>query len=79
MFGEARDVEWLEAINKLVDVMLTRIFQCRMKHATKDATKIVPRVEEKLHIRWDTAAALTVIELQAGCGDFKVVPRLFTL
>jgi hypothetical protein len=48
MFGEARDLGWLEAIDKLVAVMSTRIFQCRMKHATKDAIKIVPKVEEKL-------------------------------
>ena len=37
MFGEARDLRWLEAVDKLVDVMSTRIFQCRMKHATSCA------------------------------------------
>ena len=73
MFGEAQDLGWLEAINMLVDVMSTRIFQCRMKHATKEATRVVPKVEEKLQLRWDAAAALTATELQAGCGDFKVV------
>ena len=31
MFGEARDLGWLEAVDKPVDVMPTRIFQCRMK------------------------------------------------
>jgi hypothetical protein len=72
MFGEARDLGWLEAVDKLMDVMFTRIFQFRMKHATWAATKIVPRVEEKLQIRCDAAAALTVVELQAGCGNFKV-------
>ena len=38
-----------------------------------EATRVVPKVEEKLQLRWDAASALTVIELQAGCGDFKVV------
>ena len=38
VFGEARDLGWLEAVDKLVDVMSTIIFQCRMKHATKEAT-----------------------------------------
>jgi hypothetical protein len=42
-------------------------------YATKEARKVVPKVEEKLQIRWDAALALTIIELQAGCGDFKVV------
>jgi hypothetical protein len=73
MFGEARDLGWLEAVDKLVDIMSTRIFQCRQKHAKKDGTKIVPKVLEKLQLRWDAAAALSVIELQVGCGDFKVV------
>ena len=73
MFGEARDLGWLEAVDKLVDVMPTRIIQCWMKHATKEATRVVPKVEEKLQLRWDAAAALSVIELQAGCGDFKEV------
>jgi hypothetical protein len=73
MFGDARTLGWLEAVNKLVDIMSTRIFQCRMKHMSKGAEKIVPRVEEKLQIRWDATASLTVTELQAGCGKFKVV------
>jgi hypothetical protein len=73
MFGEARYLGWLEAVGKLVDVMSTRIFQCRQKHAKKEGTKVVPKVHKKLQLRWDAAAALSVIELQAGCGDFKVV------
>jgi hypothetical protein len=67
MFGEARDLGWLEAVDKLVDVMSTRIFQCRQKHAKKEGTKVVPKVHEKLQLRWDAAAALS------GCGDFNVV------
>ena len=40
----------------------------------KEETKVVPKVQENLQLRWDAAAALlSVIELQAGCGDFKVV------
>jgi hypothetical protein len=52
MFGEARDLGWLEAVDKLVDIMSTRtIFQCRMKHGTKEATRVVPKVEYKLQLR----------------------------
>ena len=41
MFGKgARDLGWLEAVDKLVDVMSTRIFQCRMKQVTREATKV---------------------------------------
>ena len=73
-FGEeARDLGWLEAVDKLVDVMSNRIFQCRQKHMNKEGTKVVPKVHEHLQLRWDAAAALSVIELQAGYGDFKVV------
>ena len=35
--------------------------------------QIVPKVAEHLQKRWDAAASLTVMELEHGCGDFKVV------
>jgi SWIM zinc finger len=73
MFAEARTLGWLECVDKLVDIMSNRIFQCRTKHMDKVSLAIVPKVAERLQARWEAAASLTVMELQAGCGDFKVV------
>jgi hypothetical protein len=39
----------------------------------KVSTLIVPRAAEHLQAQWDAAAALTVMELEVGCGNFKVV------
>jgi hypothetical protein len=60
MFGDARDLGWLEAVDRLVDIMSTRIFQCRQKHAKKEGTKVVKKVHEELQLRWDAAAALPI-------------------
>ena len=78
MFGEARSLGWLECIDKLVDTMSNRIFQCRTKHMDKVSTVIVPTpVAERLQARWDAAVSLSVMELELGCGDFKVVEMSF--
>ena len=53
--------------------MSSRIFQCRTKHMDKVSTVIVPKVAERLQARWNAAASLSVMELELGCGDFKVV------
>jgi hypothetical protein len=64
---------WLDAVNKLVDIMSTRICTCRAKYAERDGSEVVPRVAQMLKKRWDAAASMIVLELEAGCGDFKVV------
>ena len=53
--------------------MSNRIYQCRTKHVDKVSTLIMPKVAEHLQARWDAVASLTVMELELGCGDFKVV------
>ena len=73
MFSGARDLGWLESVDKLIDVMSTRICVCRKKYDDRDATEMVPRVAQILKLRWDAAASMTVVELEKGCGDFKVV------
>ena len=74
MFGKAQSLGWLECIDKkLVDTMSNRIFQCRTKHMDKISTGIVPKVAERLQARWGAAASLSVMELELGCGDIKVV------
>ena len=73
MFCGARDLGWLESVNKLIDVMLTRICVCRKKYGDREAAEVVPRVAQILKLIWDAAASMTVVELEKGCGDFKVV------
>ena len=74
MFSDARDCGWLDAVNKLVeDIMTTRICTYRAKYSERDGSEVVPRVAQVLKKRWDAAASMTVLELEAGCGDFKVV------
>ena len=79
MLGEAPSLGWLECINKLVDNMSNRIFQCRTKHMDKVSTVIVPKVTGRLQARWDADASLSVMELELGCGDFKVVDEMSSL
>jgi hypothetical protein len=73
MFAEARLVGWLETVDKILDIMSTRIYTCRMKHIERHPGEVVPHVAQILKIRWDAAASMSVIELERGCGDFKVV------
>jgi hypothetical protein len=73
MFSEARNLGWLESVNKIVDIMSTRICVCRKKYSDRDGSEVVPRVAQMLKIRWDAAASMTVVELESGSGDFKVV------
>ncbi|KAI2512166.1 MULE transposase domain [Fragilaria crotonensis] len=73
MLSEARNLGWLEAVNKILDIMTTRVCACRKKYAERDGSEVVPRVAQILKRRWDAAASMTVDELEVGCGDFKVV------
>ena len=73
MFADARTVGWVEAAEKIIDIMSDRICCCRLKYDSRDDTEVVPRVAQILKKRWDASAAMSVAELERGCGDFKVV------
>jgi hypothetical protein len=45
MFDDAHNVGWLEAIVRIVDIMSTRISHCRIKHADRQASEVVPHLE----------------------------------
>ena len=76
MLSEARNLGCLEAVNKILDIMTTRVCTCRKKYAERDGSEVVPRVAQILKRRWDAAASMTVDELEVGCGDFKVVDTI---
>ncbi len=70
MFAAARDVSWLEALDKILDIMSMRIGDCRTKHLKRDDSEVVPRVAQILKIRWDAAAGMSVMEIELGRGEF---------
>ncbi|KAI2504091.1 MULE transposase domain [Fragilaria crotonensis] len=75
MFAQARTVEWLEAVESIVDVMSTRISTCQTKHIDREPGEVVPCVAQILKRRWDAVASITVVELVHGreiqcCGAF---------
>ena len=72
MFTQARDLPWMGALEKIVDIMSTRICDCRTKYLKREDSEVVPRVAQILKARWDAAASMTVMEIELGCGDFKV-------
>jgi hypothetical protein len=77
MFGEAQPLGCLDCIDQLMDISKSnRIFQCCTKQMGRVSTHIVARVADHLQAQWDAAASLTVMELELGCGSFKVVEML---
>ena len=74
MFNQARDLAWMGALEKIVDIMSTRICSLRTKYATRDdAAAVVPRVAQILQARWDAAAIMKVMELELNSNEFKVI------
>jgi hypothetical protein len=44
MFNAARDLPWMDALEKIIDVMMRRICSCQKKYERDDAFVVVPRV-----------------------------------
>jgi hypothetical protein len=75
MFAEARNLGWPEALERILDIMSSRIKACRSKYQQREEGDVVPRVAQILKKRWDATALLSVDEIELGCGDYKVVER----
>jgi hypothetical protein len=56
-----------------VDIISTRIYTCRTKYNDRDPCETVPHVAHILKVQWDATASMSVIELESGSRDFKVV------
>jgi hypothetical protein len=39
---------------------------------TREDSEAVPRITQILKASWDAAASMTVMEIELGCGEFKV-------
>jgi hypothetical protein len=74
MFAEARNLGCPEALEKILDIISSRIYACRSKYQQREDWDVVPRVAQILK-KGDAAASLSVDELELGCGDFKVVEQ----
>jgi hypothetical protein len=70
MFNSARDLPWMDALEKMVEVMLTRICNCRTKYRQRQESEIVPRAEQLLKKRWEATASMSVMELEEESGVF---------
>ena len=76
MFAKAQDLAWMDAIENIVDVVSTRICRCRgTQYLKREDSDVVPCVAALLKARWDKTVSMSVMELELGCGDFKVTSR----
>jgi MULE transposase domain/Ulp1 protease family, C-terminal catalytic domain len=73
MFLEARSLPWLDATEKIIDIMTSKISTNRRKYLTKAPQGIVARVAQEMKTEWDSAASLEVYQLEADKDQYKVV------
>ena len=51
MFNTARDLPWMDTLEKLINVMVKRICNCRAKYEWEDGSKVLPRAERLINRR----------------------------
>ena len=51
---------------------------CKLQtmHSKRNEGEVVPRVQKLCKARWEKAAAMTVLEIEEGCGNFEAVSVL---
>jgi hypothetical protein len=62
----------MNALEIIVDIMLTRIDDCWTKFLKREDSEVMPCVAQIHKGRWDAAASMAVMEIELGCGEFKV-------
>ena len=78
MFLAPRSMPWLEATEKIIDIMTSCILTNTMKYIKKNPDDIVGVVEQKMKEEWDVSANLEAFELESGGGQVKVTSRGIT-
>ena len=73
MLAEVREVGWLEAVDKILDIMSTKISKRREKHKGRDGNEVVHRALQVVMKSWDDAASMDVFNLEDDQNRFKVV------
>ena len=71
--AEARKLGWLGAVEKILNVMSTKISQRRQKYKQRHGNEIVQRVAQVVNKSWDDAASMDVFNLEDERNEFKVV------
>ncbi len=71
IFNSARDLPWMDALEKMIDIMLTRISTLRTKYAPHEDSEVVPPAQHLLRRFRDATASISVIELEDENGVFR--------
>ena len=61
MFLEARSLPWLEATEKIIDIMTSKISTNRRKYLTKPPQGIVTHIAQQMKSEWESAALLVQV------------------
>ena len=77
MFLEARSLPWLEATEKIIDIMTSKISTNQRKYPTKLPQGIVMQhIAQQMKSEWESAASLQVYQLEADKEQYKVLVGL---
>jgi hypothetical protein len=71
MLDSARHIGWMDAMEKIVDVMVTRICTCRVRDSDRPDSEIVPRAQQLVKYRYESTANMVVMELEQGGGVYR--------
>ncbi|KAI2506926.1 MULE transposase domain [Fragilaria crotonensis] len=75
MFLAPRSMPWLKAIEKIIDIMTSRISRNRMKYVDKNPDNVVAAVWQRIRDERDASAGFDVYKLASGGGQYKVTPQ----
>ena len=73
MFLEASSLPWLEATEKITDIMTSKISTNQRKYLSKPPQGIVTHIVQQMKSEWESAALLQVYQLEADKEQYTVV------
>ena len=76
MFGAARNLVWLEAMEKMVDTMLTRICKLWESYFKFDDSSIVTSFRNELHSLWEGTETMVVMETEPKTCIYQHHPTI---
>ena len=73
MFDKARNVNWLDCLDSMLDIVSTRI--CNLGNEYKDRSGVVVRVEQQLRLLYTNCASLRVQAIEDENDSFSVATQ----
>ena len=73
MFDKARNVNWLDCLDMMLDIISTRI--CNLRNEYKDRTGVIVRVEQQLRLLYNSSASFRVLAIEDDNDNFSVAPQ----